>query len=523
MNDPRFSFADGVTSANRAEVQDYLSGTTVRIRVSGTALLTLPGQALAYQLATLSARLFDSVEVEGDDGIRVHDRIRLLTGAFLPSLRDLLPTLRPMLTHPANGQVIRVQIGDDAPSTPRADLFVGAAGWTAMVSTSEPRPVVEGANPCGALAAGALAASEVFKLAFDGRMTGALRATEIKLSLLTYDTRADEPAHSEPELPDRIVVDAVLVGCGSVGSGFLLGLLCTPALDGRFVAVDNGDFDTRNPYKYSLLDSSVASQGASKAEWAAHRAESIAAGKIESTPFIGTAVQYVATLPESYRLPMVVAAVDTMEARLEIQDMLPERIVNAGIAGTLVEVSSHGFGDGPCLGCLVMHQAMESWNAEPIATRTGLSADRVHELIRTNSGLTEKDTVRMITAGKLPMELIVELSTYVGQPLLSFANRMAYAQTSIKSSGGMEVGQATTAFVSAFAGTLLLSEFLKASVPTLQQYRVDNSYRQDLIGIPADGIYRYERDPERWCACHSPFRLRVYGEKYRDMLGASAH
>src|SRR5215207_3940692 len=109
MNDPRFSFADGVTSANRSEVKDRLSGTTVRIQVCGTALLTLPGQVLIYHLATISARLFDRVELEGDDHVLVHNRIRLLTGVFLPSLRNLLPTLRPMLTHPANGRVIRVQ------------------------------------------------------------------------------------------------------------------------------------------------------------------------------------------------------------------------------------------------------------------------------------------------------------------------------------------------------------------------------------------------------------------------------
>lgn len=522
MSDPRFSFVDRVTSVNVAEVRDRLSGTIVRIRTSRTALVTLPGQILIYQLATLTARLFDRVELEGDDGVLVHARIRLLAGAFLPSLRDLLPTLRPTSTHPANGRVIGVQVGDDAPGDLRPDLFVGAAAWVAMLSTSAPRAVTEGANPCGALAAGALAASEVFKLVFDGRMSGALRATDINLSLLTYATSAEEPLRAQPELPDRIAIDAVLIGCGSVGSAFLLGLLSTPALDGRFVAVDNGVFDTRNPYKYSLLDWAVACQSASKAEWAAHQVETLAAGAIEPTAFIGTAVQYVASLPETYRLPIVVAAVDTMEARLEIQDMLPERIVNAGIAGTVAEVSSHGFGEGPCLGCLVMRHAMESWSAEPIATRTGLSAGRVHELIRTNSGLTEEDTVQMITAGKIPGELIVELTAYVGQPILSLLNRMPYGQTSIKSAGGIEVAQVTTAFVSAFAGTLLLAEFLKASVPALQQYRVDNSYRQDLIGIPSDGLFRYERDPDRWCACHSTFRLQVYGEKYQDVLGASA-
>lgn len=523
MTDPRLSFVDTVTRSNAAEVRDRLNGTIVRIEASHAALLTLPGQILVYQLATLTARLFDRVELEGDDDVLVHGRIRLITGAFLPALRDLLPTLRPTSKHSPNGRLIRVQIGDDAPGDSPPDLFVGAVDWVAMLSTSEPRPVREGANPSGALAAGALGASEVFKLVFDGRMNGALRATEINLSLLTYASSTEESLLHQSELPDRIAIDAVLAGCGSVGCAFVLGVLSTPALDGQLAVVDNGVFDKRNPYKYSLLDWSAASRATLKAEWGAQQLTNRAAGRIQPTPFIGTAAQYVASLPEDYRLPIVIAAVDTMEARLEIQDMLPERIVNAGIAGTVVEVSSHGFGEGACLACLIMRQAMESWSAEPIATRIGLPAARVHELIRMNGALTAEDTVQIVTAGKIPMELILEMQEYIGQPLLSFLNRLPYGQTPVKSSGGIPTAQVTAAFVSAFAGALLLAEFLKASVPALGEYRVDNSYRQDLVGIPADGLFRYERDPDGWCACHSPFRLRVYHEKYRDGARAGAH
>ena len=513
MSDPRLSFASAVTLPN-AEVRDRLNGTVVRIEVTPGALVTLPGQVLTYQLATLTARLFDHVVLEGDDAVRVHAGIRLLTGAFLPSLRELLPTLRPTSAEEPSGQFIRMQVGDDDSSSSPQDLFVGAVNWVAMLSTSEPRPVREGTNPCGALAAGALAAAEVFKLAFDGRMTGALRATEINLSLLSYAASEEGRFVDQPELPDRIAIDAVLAGCGSVGCAFLLGALLTPGLEGRLATVDNGVFDSRNPYKYSLLDWSAAKRAAVKAEWAALQVTTLAAGAITATPFVGTAAEYVASLPETYRLPIVVAAVDTREARLEIQDMLPERIVNAGIAGTVVEVSSHGFGEGACLGCVIMQQEMESWSAEPIATRTGLSAARVDELIKTNAGLTKEDTDRMIIAGKISMESAGELEDYEGQPLLSFVNRLPYADTLINSSGGIAVARVTTAFVSAFAGVLLLAEFLKASVPALEQYRVENSYRQDLIGIPAEGRFRYDRDPHRWCACHSPFRLQVFREKY---------
>ncbi len=199
------------------------------------------------------------------------------------------------------------------------------------------------------------------------------------------------------------------------------------------------------------------------------------------------------------------SAVDTMEARLEIQDMLPRSIVNAGISGTLVEVSSHVFGTGPCLGCLTMRETMESWNAEAIATRTGLRPERVRELIQRNEGVTRQDVTDIITAGRIPMDVILELEGYEGQPLLSFWNRIGYAETSVSGTNG-----------GAYAGALLFAEFLKTVVPDLELYRVNNSYRQDLLGVPADGLFTYERDPHGWCSCYSTFRQRAYRQKYSN-------
>jgi hypothetical protein len=209
-----------------------------------------------------------------------------------------------------------------------------------------------------------------------------------------------------------------------------------------------------------------------------------------------------------------------MEARLEIQDMLPWSIVNAGISGTVTEVSSHTFGTGPCLGCLTMCETMESWNAETIATQTGLRPERVQELIQRNEGITRQDITDIITAAKIAMDLILELEGYEGQPLLSFWNRIGYAETSITGPRGGGQPRVTTAFVSAFAGALLFAEFLKAVVPALAVHRVNNSYRQELLGLPADGLFRYQRDAQGWCSCYSTFRQRAYRQKYVTVPGA---
>ena len=198
---------------------------------------------------------------------------------------------------------------------------------------------------------------------------------------------------------------------------------------------------------------------------------------------------------------------------MEIQDTLPERILNAGIDGTLAQVSTHGFGEGPCLACLSMQVALEVWNAEPIAARTGLSSARVHQLILRNEAMAQQDLDTIRLRHLVSDEYLSSLDSFLGQPLLSFWNRVAYSETPVQVSGVPSI-LVTTAFVSAFAGVLLLAELIKQSVPELQPYRVSNSYQHQLLGIPAGGLFQDARDARGWCLCHSTYRLAIYREKY---------
>ncbi len=89
------------------------------------------------------------------------------------------------------------------------------------------------------------------------------------------------------------------------------------------------------------------------------------------------------------------------------------------------------------------------------------------------------------------------LYSFVGQPLLSLWNRVAYSETVVNTGGAAPVQvQVTTAFVSAFAGILLLSELIKDAAPELRKYKVNNSYQQQLLGIPAGGTFMHQREPQ---------------------------
>ncbi len=507
MNDPRFSFLTSVSSSSTTEdVAQLLANTNIQITVSPEVNTSFSGQVLVYQLATLLARLFDHITLIGDEEAPCHTYLSLLSGPFLPTLRNLLPTLRPLGPPSSPNNVVNVVVGTSAE---KAHIFVGAGPWSAKVSRIEPQGITDALNPIGSLAAGALGASEIFKEIFRGQLQGAVINNGYSLSLLDYspNTRA------EPLLPGPLSIDATLFGCGSIGCGFLQGALLVPQLQGRLVMVDNGRFDTKNPYKYSLVDWAAGTQGPFKAVWTQQQIRRYTTGRLQGEAFVGTAESYIANLTSDYKIPLAISAVDTIEARFEIQDTLPRAIVNAGVDGTLAMVSTHNFGSGPCLACLGMQSELESWNAKAIAERTGLSPGRVYELIRGNEAMTTNDIDEIKARNIVKAELLQDVDTFVGQPLLSFWNRVAYSETTLQLPSLPPV-KITTAFVSAFAGVLLLAEVIKTLDPTLQAYRVNNSYQHQLLGIPAGGVFQYQREPNGWCLCHSSYRQMIYQGKY---------
>jgi hypothetical protein len=505
--DQRVSFLEAVSPQARDELAGVLNRTEVSISAAPGTLATAAGQTVVYQMATLASRLFDNVVLEGDESVVADPALPMLGGPFLEDVRRVCSELRPISSEPPS-ETIKVRVGEgDA----EADLFVGATAWSAFVSPSSPQPIHDSGCPVGPLAAGTLGAAEVFKLAFDAKVPRALVGREYSLSLLTYrDGERGEPEPA-PDLP----LDLVLYGAGSIGTGFGHALVLAPQFAGPVAIVDNGAFDEKNPYKYSLLDWATASTGESKAPWLAERLRTLSRERLMATGFVGTAEQYVASLEADYRIPLAVSPVDTVEARLEIQDTLPKKIINADIAGTTVEVSVHGFGDGPCLACLSMDREQESWQATPITQAVGLDPGRAHDLIRGNLPMERADIEAIRAANRLPAEIAASLDTFLGQPLLSLWNRqVAYSDAAVNVNEGGPQPLVSTAFVSAFAGILLLAELYKATDPALAAYAVQNSYQQELLGIPAGSVFRHPRDTRGWCLCHSGFRLQVYSEKY---------
>lgn len=522
--DPRLSFLTSLSEAESSDLLSRLTRTRIRILAAPDAVASLGGQVLLYQLTTLLARLFDDVQIDGDAAVQAHPDFALLEGPVIQAVRDASAAARVRLapTAPPTSQ-LRIGVGSEQPGA-ECDLYVGSSGWSAVISRTAPQPVSTSRVVVGPLAAGALAAAEVFKHVFGDVVPGTFGVAPggpdgFSLSLLDYGPADAGPA-PEPEVPDRIVLDAVLFGVGSLGCALLLGIAATPQLQGSLVVVDNGTFDEGNPFKYTLLDAASARTKCPKAPWAEAKLAGLARRGLVVSSFEGTAYQYVASLPPDYRLPLVVSAVDTVEARLEVQDTIPQRIVNAGVSGTEAEVSVHGFGEGPCLACLGIESGRESSHAHRIAEDTGLDVSRVLELLMGNVAMVAADIEQLRRAARLPLQLQHDLDRWAGQPLMSLYNRLPYSEASAVTASGAQV-RVTTAFVSAFAGVLLLAELLKKSCPSLEKYNVSNSYRQEMLGIPAGGVMQYERNKSGNCLCHSSFRQMIFREKYGSHAGTA--
>jgi hypothetical protein len=503
MADPRISFIQDV-SGQQAEILETLSRTRIVVGVASIDLSYLSTQVLVFQLSTLLVRLFDRVEIDCDTEQNCSSDFPFFSGPFVEGLHTYLQSIRPLAIDSTCQTTTTVVVGLNYSIT--ADVFVGCRQWTALVSRQKPQPVVPTRTTVGALAAGTLAAAEVFKTAFKGLLSGAVYE-DYALSMLTYDSQGPDPEALDCD------VSAVLFGVGSVGCAFLNSLLLYPRFRVRVTLVDNGKFETKNSYKYPLLPWQPAQAKLEKSTWARDYINSLGGERISADACVGTAESYVAGLDSNYLIPLAISAVDNYEARMEIQDTLPEFILNAGIDGTLAEVSIHGFGEGPCLSCICLQRELESWRFKELSEAVGLSQKRVNHLIRKNLPMSAEDIESIRQKFASQPEVCAELSGFVGQPLLSFWNKAVYSETIVGAPNGRRA-RVTTAFVSAFAGVLLLSEMIKRANPLLREFQVANSYQQQLLGIPCGSRFRHERDKEGICICHSTFRQAVYRRKY---------
>ncbi len=497
-------------------IQGRLDETPITIVVAPADAGTSAAQVTALTAVNLLARLFRRIIIVVPDGVAADARLPFVAGslgvALVSFAERVHPTVRVALAAaPPPGSVI-LHIAPFTQTTgTTAAVYCGGTGWLARVSRCPLSGSLarDDANPIGPLVAAVLGVAELFKVVFGDLIAGIIPADEVRFSALTHSAASDVPG---PPLGAVTLPDTTLVGAGSIGSAFLWGLAHLPAIRGNLAIVDPDTLAGHNPDRAILVLDDAATRERPKATWARDMVKPFLP-RLAVTAFEGTIRRYVDALPPDYRLPLAVSAVDSIEARRDIQDVLPQHILNASTGPTTVQISRHAFGDdGPCLYCLYLPEVLERAPIRLATARTGFPQKEVAEMLIPDSRyrLSAGNVRGIERRNDLPPGA---LGRFEGQSLQALlADQLWYSQAPVPLADGHAL--ITTAFVSALAGVLLLAETIKEAVPALAAYHLAHVYEQELLGVPNGFVYPGERDRTGYCLCHDPLRLRLYEDKY---------
>lgn len=226
--------------------------------------------------------------------------------------------------------------------TPRVGwVRASASGWNVAIDEG---PLDAGpAQVPAALAAAAIGMGEVFRTIFAIELgpQGRTGRAPLGFNLLTLEA----PAKAMPTLGPAPTFDrAYLVGAGAVGEAAALTLREAHAV-GTLAGVDPQAIDLGNLQRYLLA-------------FDRHVGESKVSVLAEQLAGSGVTVEQIPTAwgaDERTQQPVdtVLAALDTISGRIELQASLPRRIYNAYTQPLDIGWSRHeGFGNEPCLACL---------------------------------------------------------------------------------------------------------------------------------------------------------------------------
>jgi hypothetical protein len=515
MTDPRLRVlrrgADGAEDDQAILAQ--LDATTVRVAVADDADWST--QLLAETLVDLLGRVFPRIDVVCD-ATPTHP---WLVSGGPALLRERLQAVRhhgSRVLAPGS-PAVTVAVG---PTRVAAEIYADGHGWQAYLG-SQPSALAHGdadAVVFGPLTAACRAAGHAFSAAtpFLNAPPSALPEA-IYWSALDF-SRSPTPLESEPAATES-VLDAVLAGAGSVGGAAAYAWARSRRLSGRLVIADPQRLVDRN-FDRALLATSALS--ASQAEKAVVAAEALAQlPGLEAIGFVGTLGNWVASRPRELPLPLTLCAVDSREARRNIQDCLPLDVINAACDPTNATVSGHRTGRGACVMCLFMAERMDAQQVRfrLIARATGLPEQMVIPMMAKQTPLNRTHVEGIEAHRGAP---VGSLRDWQGSTLVQlYEGQLVYGGIAIETDNGAVVAVAAP-WVTALAGFLLASETVKTGDPALAGFRLGSHegapgghWQESPYGSPALGRRRV---PPRWpgdaCLCNSPRRRRLVLARY---------
>jgi molybdopterin/thiamine biosynthesis adenylyltransferase len=416
--------------------------TTVAVEIEPTTAETPAAQHAAWMLVNLLARQEGLVERVA---LICNDQIPMPTRVIPLAPRDL--DLREALLHGA-GKVgaVRVEAAATAPAgalrlvvgtgpaAPDTVLVWGERAWGGISRSSIASADPGSPLPLGPYVAASLASAYVFMTIRDAGV--AAWADSAFHSVWSYSASAMPPVGAADTGPHSIAaaLDAILAGCGAVGSTWLHAIWATPGLTGR-VSVADADtdgVDLSNLNRCPIYGRDSLGRGkASEAKRICGDAD------VDIDAHDGP----VGDVADSGRL--LVSAVDSNTSREAVQGTYPAQILSASTEGMRAELlRCDPISGAPCLRCF---NSPEAPVADAELRRRFLAAplDQQRELAEA-SGQTLEEATRWAIEGTCGYE----------------SDRlMERMRTDDQGTRAFAVG-----FVSVMAGTMLAAQTLKESL-----------------------------------------------------------
>jgi len=477
-------------------IRRKLQDATIGLSFGRQAAQSTDGKTLLDLLIRLLARLYPRLFLAGHNA-----------EGHATSLHDLARSINPDIEiTDEDDATFWIVVGNDVPAPPYPFIAAGCRGWHGMVGT-ELIPVTDTRNPFGAGVAAALAAANVFRYIF---VSHELLDSSAVLGSI--------PDGWELPAPSNVDIGAanVLCGLGAVGQA-VAWALARSDVRGRVELVDHETVQLDNMQRYVLT--ALPDEGQLKTNLAAKfLAERFC---VQEHPLRWS--EFVER--KGYAWERVVCAVDSADARREVQASLPRWICNAWTQPGDLGVSRHLFGRGACLACLYMPRTPALNEDAVIANALGIPDApflmRVRELLFRNDGAP--DDLLALIADRRPEVDRAALMNFSGRPLRELY-REGFCGGAVLPIGLAGTPQADVhvpvAHQSALAGVLAAAA-LVADALGLRPPRTD-SLRADLLRPLPSGVGFQPVGAESGCLCQDRDYQRRYLAKWPRPLSVVA-
>jgi len=512
-HDRHLRLAAKLTADTREAVTSKFIGQRVLLTGDTQRLQTVSGRLMLRTAANLVARFCPKIDV-------------VLPPALSAFQSEIIEMLRKIdgssdaefqaLAAPSEYEYAAILSVGTAPEGAQDCTVIDAAGWLAVVGRRPSFPeasVHHDENPFGALMASALGAAEVFKHLLKPLPGKAFHFGDVTFSTFDYSVNGNDPG---PKLPDEIALpDALLVGVGAVGNAFLLSLSNTKGLRGTLITVDDQVIDdpsNLNRYVLAFEDDANSGHPTPKTQLGVRLFEG---SDIRSRPFQEPLDTFVKRVYRKEVLPpkVVLSAVDNNEARLLLQHLWPDLLLEGATDDCLSQVSRHEYKEGlACLLCIHDFAGADPTfsYAAYMAEVSGLPQDTVKTAMADVSLVITADHV-----AQAPAEKRAFLSARLGAKICSVFSELE--KISSKSAGTLPP-RATVSFVSMISGLLMAAEFVKYSAGVNSS--LETFFNLDsMFPLTNAGLQRVAKVPTCYCATRAT-EIKKYREERSRPLKA---